>query len=182
MLAVVDVKGFLLETSTVTAASTVILSAVGWILTPRIRSFIWATLANDTTQYDKLRVESFGRQIAAGKEVVRTMLSKELAQLEAIHSVVEDHANQIEFVHKTVLRQADEIKQLPIIAQSLQSIANSSKETARAMREIHNEVSDHGKRLERWDGYFDGQRDIAAIDVTRRHRKRRLDDPEPDDV
>ncbi len=180
MLGVPDLKEFLLETSAVTVASTVILSAVGWFLTPRIKAFVWATVSGDTTQYDKLRVESFSRQTAAGKEIVRLMLVKELEQLESLRSIVEDHTNEIQFMHETMLQQAEEIKQLPVIALSMQSIAESSRETARTMSKIHNEVIDHGKRLERWEGYFDGQNDTEARE--RRHRKRRKDDNEPDDV
>lgn len=173
-------KDFLLETAAVTLASTAILSALAWFLTPRVRSFIWNTISNDTTQYDRLRVESFSRQTAAGKEVVRLMLVKELEQLEGLRSVVEDHTSAIEFVHNTVMKQAEEMQKLPSIAQAIQASAQSVSEIAKTMKEIHGEVIAHGKKLAGWDGYFDGKSD--GEEGQRRRHKRRHNDNDPDDL
>lgn len=180
MLVVTGVEGFLLETASVTTASTVILAAIGWVLVPRIRSFVWDTLELDPTKYDKLRVESFSRQHAAGKETVHQMLAKELEQLESMRSTVEDHTSTIEFVHSAVLKQAEEMRQLPSIASAIQASAASVSEIAKTMKEIHREVTAHGKKLAGWDGYFEGQRD--GEEGARRIHKRRHNDPDPDDV
>lgn len=175
-------KDFLIETAAVTTASSVLLSAVVYFLLPRAQRFIWKTLEEDTARYDDLRVKSFSRQTAAGKEVVRLLLVDELKELKVLSAKSEEYGERLGRLDLSVLEQGKAIQQLPVIANAMESLADSAKDTARTMREIHAEVTDHGKRLERWDGYFEGQRDERDDNADRRHRKRRKNDPDPDDT
>jgi hypothetical protein len=89
------------------------------------------------------------------KDIVRKIVANEITKLEAVVQKTDKHDDEIAFVRAAVMRQGEEMKQLPHIAESMRASAAAVQDMALTMREIHGEVKDHTKQLARWDGFME---------------------------
>lgn len=90
------------------------------------------------------------------KEAIRRFMKVEIDKLGVIEEKIDKHEDEITFLRAAVLQHGNEMKQLPLIAESMRASAAASQDMARTMREIHEEVKDHSKQLAKWDGFMQG--------------------------
>lgn len=145
------------------AASTVILtflcSLVLYLLQPLCRDWVWKTLGRD-------------------KRRLAELLKEELALLQRTAETVDEHSGTLAFLKSSIERQGEELRMLPRMVISLEQMGRSFEAMTTTLREIHDEVIEHGKKFERWDGFMEGQAGEWK-GGTRRQNKRRKNDPEP---
>lgn len=65
--------------------------------------------------------------------------------------------------------------QLPTIAESMKQNAKAFEVVADRLKEIHEEVQEHSKRFERWDGFMEGMEGKWSGNERRGSGRRKLD-------
>lgn len=147
------------------AAVTVILTflaGVGVLLfQPLCRDWVWAVLKS---KKDRDKLEALLREVF-DVELERSAHSAEM---------VAAHEDALTFMRATIERQGEELRQLPRIANSLEQQTRAFREMTLTLGKIHEEVQEHGKRFERWEGFMEGkQGEWKGPDrrQTRRHRE-----------
>ena len=168
---------YVITVAAVTTATLTILGALGYLLFPRCKTFIWTVIETDPARYDQVRLASMKRMLTDQNAALREALKPELELLKANSDKLASHEADLQFVKNAVVEQGKEIKQLPLIARAIEQSAEAQKEMSATLKEIHTGMMDHSRRMERWEGYMEGQRDGPWDGKTeRRGRGRRRAD------
>src|SRR4051812_39087878 len=147
----------------ITGILTFTLGILVFLLQPRCKTWVWSVFEGDKK---KLGL------------IVREILDPELMALKSATAATDEHADSLTFLRAALERQGEELRQLPKIAASMDEQVKSFRVMAETLGKIHEEVQEHGRRFERWDGFMEGQQGEWQ-GGTRRKKKRRATDPDP---
>lgn len=151
------------DIAAITGILTFIITVLVFLLQPRCKVWVWAVFEGDKK---KLGI------------IVREILDPELMALKSATSLTDEHTDTLQFLKASLERQGEELRQLPLIAASMDEQVKSFRIMAETLGKIHEEVQEHGRRFERWDGFMEGQQGEWQGGTRRKH-KRRASDPDP---
>lgn len=138
-------QSYLVTVAASATASTVILGVLAYLLFPRCKEFVWTVVCSDTPRLAASIILALRRAPAEHRELITTLIEPEL----------------------------NAVSRLPEIARAIEATAKAQEKMAITLKEIHDETMEHGKRMERWEGYMEGQWDGKT---ERRQRTRRKPD------
>jgi hypothetical protein len=165
---------YLIQAAASATATITILGVLGYLLFPRCKELIWRILEADPEKYDRLRQASLKRNPQLVSEVVKGSLSEELLLLKQVNKQTSDNSVSIQAMRKIMADQTATLKELPSISSALRESSRALENVATMVKDVHTEVQDHGRRLERWDGYMDALREQNAWDgITERRQTTR---------
>jgi hypothetical protein len=94
--------------------------------------------------------------------------------LKQVNKQTSDNSVSIQAMRKIMADQTATLKELPSISSALRESSRALENVATMVKDVHTEVQDHGRRLERWDGYMDALREQNAWDgITERRQTTR---------
>ena len=167
-------SSYLIQAATSSAATVTILGILGYLLFPRCKEFIWKVIEGDGEKYDRIRAASIKRNPEQVAHTVKEVLGEELTILKAVNKQTSENSTAITGMQKQLRDQGTILRELPTISSALKESSRALENVASMVKDVHTEVQDHGRRLERWDGYMDALREGVKWDgVTERLGGRR---------
>jgi hypothetical protein len=157
------------------ALTTGTLSALAYLLFPRLKEMVWRWLEADLPRFDRLRKKAIDGDPQYAEAFVKNVLQKELVVLRKIEEQARAHDDTLEFLQAAIMEQTREMKQLPSIAAALQQNAKAFEAISATLKDIHSEISDHSKQLAKWDGFMAGMEGKWS-GIERRGKGRRHED------